>query len=146
MDEKDSKILKVLESNSRLSMQAIAKKTLIPITTVYHRIKRLENTGIIKRYTIEYDNKKLGKTTCAYVMAQFDIPLLKKKNLTEYDIAKKIRWHDLVEEADLITGEYDILIKLRACSTEEMNTYIVKHLREIECIARTHTQVVIDEG
>lgn len=145
MDEKDQKILKILEGNSRLSIQAIAKKTLIPITTVYNRLKKLESTGVIKRYTIEYDNKKLGKTTCAYVMAQLDIAILKKSNLTEHDVAKKIRAHDLVEEADLITGEYDILIKLRACSTEEMNAYIVKQLREVESVARTHTLVVIEE-
>ena len=40
MDEKDEKILRLLKENSKSTTQQIAKKTLIPITTVHNRIKK----------------------------------------------------------------------------------------------------------
>ena len=49
MDEKDEKILKLLKENSKLTTQQISKKTLIPITTIHNRIKKLEKEGIIKK-------------------------------------------------------------------------------------------------
>ena len=47
LDDKDKKIIEILKENSRLSTQQISKKTLIPITTVHHRIKKLEKEKII---------------------------------------------------------------------------------------------------
>ena len=67
MDKKDAKILKVLKENAKLSTQQISKKTLIPITTVHHRIKKMEKEGVINGYTTIVDNKKIGKNIAAYV-------------------------------------------------------------------------------
>ena len=68
LDNKDLKILEVLKVNSRLSTQKIAKKTLIPITTVHNRMKKLEKEGIIKGYTVILDYKKLGKPILSFIL------------------------------------------------------------------------------
>ena len=78
MDNKDEKILELLRENSKLTTHQISKKTLIPITTIHNRIKKLEQEGIIKRYTLELDNKKLGKELAAFIHITVDYRLLKQ--------------------------------------------------------------------
>jgi len=55
IDEKDIRILKVLLEDSRLSFRQIAKRTGLAVSTVVSRVRRLEESGIIKKYTVEID-------------------------------------------------------------------------------------------
>ena len=50
MDNKDLRIIECLREHGRWSIQKIAKQTRIPITTVYHRMKRLEKERVIQRW------------------------------------------------------------------------------------------------
>ena len=113
MDKKDEKILELLRENSKLTTHQISKKTLIPITTVHNRIKKLEKEGIIKRYTLELDNKKIGKTLAAFINIIVDYRLLKNIKMSQYDLTKKIKQNESVEEAAMVTGGTDIIIKVR---------------------------------
>src|SRR3989338_8609048 len=60
VDLKDRKILFELEQDSRQSLSKIAKKVSLKKETVFHRIKSLENRGIIKYYLTEINTYKLG--------------------------------------------------------------------------------------
>jgi DNA-binding Lrp family transcriptional regulator len=146
MNEKDQKILKILEENSRLGIQKIAKKAGMPVTTAYNRLKNLEKAGIIDKYTIKYNNAKLGRTTSAYILITLNNKTMKETKLSEHDLAKKLTAHDLVEEANLITGMHDIMLKVRTQSTDDLNRFILQTLRSIECIEKTYTLVVIEEN
>ena len=68
LDEVDIKILKILSRNSRERLENISRILKIPISTVRYRIKRLEPTGIIKRYTLEIDYKNLGYSIEAFIL------------------------------------------------------------------------------
>ncbi len=60
IDEKDRKIIKMLEGNSRISYGDIARGIGISDVAVIKRIRKLEQLGVIKKYTIVVDPKKLG--------------------------------------------------------------------------------------
>ena len=145
MDEKDEKILKLLRENSKLTSQQISKKLLIPITTIHNRIKKLEKEGIIKRYTLELDNKKLGKDIAAYINIVVDYRLLKEKNLSQHELARKLKQHEFVEEAAMITGGTDIIIKVRVKNVDQLDNFVTKYLRNIEGIEKTQTMVILNE-
>ena len=145
MDDKDEKILGLLRENSNLTTHQLSKKLLIPITTVHNRIKKLKEEGIIKRYTLELDNKKLGKTVAAFINITVDYRLLKQMKLSQYDLAKKIKQHESVEEAAMVTGGTDIIIKVRVKSIDELDYFVTKHLRNIEGIEKTQTMVILNE-
>jgi len=68
LDKKDLKILEILKENSKLTTSQIYKKTNIPITTVHNRIKKLENLGIIRSYTLKLDYNKLGKPITGFIL------------------------------------------------------------------------------
>lgn len=145
MDEKDEKILKLLKENSKLTTHQISKKHLIPVTTVHNRIKKLEKDGVIKRYTLELDNKKLGKTIAAYINITVDYKLLKEMKMSQQELMKKIKQDESVEEAAMVTGGTDILIKVRVKSMDELDNFVTRHLRNIEGIEKTQTMVVLNE-
>ena len=65
LDKKDIQILRIIQRNSKITTREIARQLDIPVTTVFTRIKKLEQKGIIKEYRAILNEKKLGKsTTC----------------------------------------------------------------------------------
>jgi Lrp/AsnC family transcriptional regulator for asnA, asnC and gidA len=135
IDEKDDAILDVLKADSSLSMQKIAKRTGIPIATVHHRIKKLEREGIIARYTIVIDKAKLGKKLVAYVL----VKATPKSDHVE--LLEKLMKHENVEDGSAITGAFDLMLKVRLASIEELDQFVLKHLRTFDDIAQTETMI-----
>lgn len=145
LDKKDLEIIRVLKENAKLSTQQISKKTKIPITTVHHRIKKLEQNGIIKSYTVVLDNKQLGKTLAAYILITVDYKLLKQNKISQQDLSAKLKKMDLVEEVDMITGGSDIILKIRVKDVDQMDEFVTKTLRNIDGIEKTQTMVILHE-
>ena len=145
IDQLDLKILHVLKANSKSSMNQISKKLLIPITTAHNRIKKLEKTGIIKNYTIILNNKKLGKDLCAFILIKIDYTALKSKNLSQQEVAMRLKSREEVEDAALITGLKDIILKIRDNNIDELNNFITKDLRNFAGVKSTETMIVLDE-
>ncbi|MBW2976354.1 Lrp/AsnC family transcriptional regulator [Candidatus Woesearchaeota archaeon] len=145
MDKKDESIIQILKENSNLSTQQISKKTLIPITTVHNRIKKLKKEGIIRKYTVELDSTKVGKNIAAYINIVVDYKFLKEKNMSQYDLAKKLKQQGCVEACAMVTGGTDIIITLRVGSIEELDNFVTKDLRNIDGIEKTQTMVILNE-
>jgi len=145
LDEIDIKILEVLKRNSKLSYRELGKKLLMPVTTVHHRIRKLEKNGVIKNYSLVIDNKKLGRTISSYILLKVDYSSLKHMNLSQQQLARKIKNNQNVEDIALITGLKDIIIKVRCSSIEELNNLINKDLRNLQGIKSTETLIVLDE-
>jgi DNA-binding Lrp family transcriptional regulator len=71
LDEKDLAILNLLQKNCKMTAKEIAKKINSPITTVFAKIKRMEQQGIIKEYRAILDHKKLNFGVTAFILASF---------------------------------------------------------------------------
>ena len=65
MDNMDIMILKSLRKNARLTASAMSEEIGLSVSAVIERIKKLENSGIIKGYTIDVDQAKMGNTMVA---------------------------------------------------------------------------------
>ena len=146
MDEKDEKILKLLRENSKLTTHQISKKLLVPITTVHNRIKKLEKDGIIKRYTLEVDNKKIGKEIAAFIGITVDYRVLKQIKMTQHELTKKIMQNEAIEEAAMVAGGMDIIIKVRVKNMDELDNFVTKHLRNFDGIEKTQTMIILNES
>ena len=69
LDEKDLSILLLIQENSKLTANQIAKKINTPITTVFAKTKRMEALGIIKQYRAILSPEKLNLVTAAFILA-----------------------------------------------------------------------------
>ncbi len=144
MDKKDKKIIKCLKDDARASTQEISKKTMIPITTVYNRIKKMIESGIIKNYTVVLDQDKIGKSLPAYVLITVDKEELKEGSFDYDQLARQIKNMPEVEEALSITGVYDLMLKARLENVSQLNEFLVK-LRKVQGIEKTQTGVILSE-
>ena len=124
LDEKDLEILKLLKDNSRLTSRQIYKKTRIPITTIHNRIKKLEENGVIKNFTLNLDHKKLGQPILAYILITINYTLPTGKKTTQEEVARKIRTYSNIEEINIVTGLVDMLILGRFKDIEELYDFV----------------------
>ncbi|NIP40951.1 MAG: winged helix-turn-helix transcriptional regulator [Candidatus Aenigmarchaeota archaeon] len=146
IDKKDEKILELLKERGDLSVRQIASRSLLPITTVHHRIKRMKSLGVIKRFTIEVDSKKIGKPLAAYVLVRIDSRYLKGFRRNQHDLVKDLRNLAFVERADIVTGTIDIVLLIRVKDVDELDKVIVEKLRDMKGVESTHTLVILNEN
>lgn len=145
LDDKDMKILDMLKEDSSLSTGKISKRTMIPITTVHNRIKKMTSEGIIRSYTIEVDKKKLGKNIFSFILIKVDHNVLKSKGMTQLDLARKLNSIDCVDEVNIVAGATDIIVKISVKDIEELNDFIMNRLAELKGIESTSTMITLDE-
>lgn len=139
-DKKDLAILKLLQENARITVKEVAEKIHLSTTPVHERIKRMEETGIIKQYATLVDYAKVNKG----LMVICYVSLKQHGKNAGAKFIKMI--NDLTEviECFSISGEFDFMLKV-VC--EDMNTYYdfhVNKLSEIENVG--HVQSVFVMG
>lgn len=146
LDEKDQHILEVLQEHADYTTRQIAKKTLLPATTIHNRIQKLKAAGIIRKYTVKLDWSKLGKNLVVYVLISANLPLLKQKKKTQYDLAKELRSFSAVERVDIVSGGTDLVAIVRVKDVEEFDKFLLGKLQLVEGIDKTQSLMVIHKG
>jgi DNA-binding Lrp family transcriptional regulator len=144
LDEKDHAILLLIQENSKLTANQIAKKINIPLTTVFAKIKRLEDQGIIKQYRAILDPQKLNLGTTAFILASVSYSKNNEPPITQRDVAEEIAHLPEVQEVHIITGNWDLLVKLRAENVEAIGKFVVDKLRRIKGLDKTLTCMVFE--
>ncbi len=144
IEEIDFKILDVLKDNSHFSTHKVSKKTGIPVTTVYHHIKKLEEQKIIKNYTLNLDYKKIGKSLLVYILVFYDISTLGPK-ISREELGRKLINIEGVEHVAYTTGSYDIILTVRLKDIKELDEIILDKLRKIPGIGRSESYIVLEE-
>jgi len=145
LDERDAKILKLLQNDCKITAKEIARKIGSPITTVYSKIKRMEELGIIKQYKAILDSRKLDKGTTAFILVSFAYrPGGREKPLLQRDVAKQIAAFPEVQEVHIITGGWDILVKVRADHVDTLGKLVMDKLRMVEGVENTLSCIVYE--
>lgn len=143
MDEKDRQIIEVLKENSSLSIRAIAKRTAIPMTTVYKRINKLKREKVIERFTVELNHDKMGKSIGAYILISVDLKLLKEKNKTQHNLAREVERITGVEKVDIVVGGTDMIGYIRVKDVKELDEILLGRIQLTEGIINTQTLIII---
>jgi DNA-binding Lrp family transcriptional regulator len=143
MDEKDLKIVEILKEHAEYTTRQIAKKTLLPTTTIHNRIKKLKAEGIIKKFTIEPDYSKISKGFLVYVLISANISVLKEKKKTQYDIVKELRKLYFIERADVVSGGTDIVAIVRVKDVAEFDKVLLGKMQLLDGIEKTQSLIVI---
>jgi len=88
----------------------IAREIDEPSTTIHYNIKKLENEGAIKTYKAVFDYRKIGEGFCAFVL----IALSSDEYADPERIAKSLARHSEVESVDILAGDWELMVKIRA--------------------------------
>lgn len=141
LDEKDLAILALLQKNCRMTARKIAQKIDSPITTVFAKIKRMEQKKIIKEYKAILDSKKLNFGTTAFILASFSYRN-GETSLSQRVLAEQIAKFPEVQEVHIISGDWDILIKVKEKDVDAIGNFVVDKLRTVKGIEKTLTCMV----
>lgn len=139
-DKKDLAILKLLQQNAKITVKEISEKVHLSTTPVHERIKRMEESGVIKQYAtlVDYAKVKKGLMVICYVS------LKQHGKNAGAKFIKTIKDLNEVIECFSISGEFDFMLKV-VC--EDMNKYYdfhVNKLSEIENVG--HVQSIFVMG
>lgn len=132
----DKKILNILVENSRLSLRQISKKIKVSAATVMHRIRKLEKSGAIKKYTTKLDYEKIGYD----VEVMIEIRVSKGKL---FEVERKIAAHPNVFAVYDVTGAFDAVILARFPTRRQMDNFL-KKLQTYEFVERTETKLILN--
>lgn len=135
VDDKDKLILQQLRDDARMPTKRIATNLDIPRVTVHTRIEKMKDDGVILGFTVLTNYNKIGLPVTAFVFANFSADA----NLTQQQLANRIAELPNVYEVHLISGEWDILIKLRGESLEKIGKIVLDQIRPIKGVAKTIT-------
>ena len=150
IDEIDVKLISELVKNGRMTVADLSKRIGAPRTTLTSRLRRLLESGIIRGFTALLNYKQLGYGITAFVLVQVKRgkPIDGRSNQEVFAemIAKESeKREDLpwIEEAHIITGDYDILLKVRAKSMDELTNFLITELARHPDVERTLTLMVL---
>ena len=136
MDVIDLEILKCLRENSRINASVIGERVDMSVSAVIERMRKLDNSGVIRKYTLVLDSTLIGLDVLAYVSVSLEHP---KYNET---FEKAINSNPHVVECHYITGDFDFLLKILTESIDAL-TRTLNDIKGIHGVSLTRTLIVL---
>ena len=136
MDDLDRKILGCLRENARLSASAISARVSLSVSAVIERIRKLEQSGVIRQYTTLLDPALIGRDICAYISVSLEHP---KHN---ENFSQRVRENTHIDECHYVTGDFDFLVKVATDSTHSLES-VLGEIKSIRGVSLTRTLVVL---
>ena len=124
LDKKDMAILKLLQENARVTVKEISEKIHLSTTPVHERIKRMEESGVIKQYVTLVDQNKVDLN----LMVICYVSLKEHSKTAGVNFIKTINELHEVIECYSISGEFDFMLKV-VC--KDMNAYYDFHVNKL---------------
>ena len=137
LDALDWQILQAIQKNSKQTYSEIGRQLGVAHSTVYDRIKKLENNGVIKKWTVELDPEKLGINHITASMTVYADP----KEVE--NVAKKLsEAKEVLEVSMSLSEELLILAKVFAKDQNSLHSFIAKRVAPLQGVLRIRTSIV----
>ncbi|KQM31943.1 Lrp/AsnC family transcriptional regulator [Agrobacterium cavarae] len=131
LDDVDKRILELLSNDGRMSVKDLAQHVGLSAPSTSERIKRLEERGVIRGFTVEIDPASIGFMLQAIIRVR---PLPGKLHVVQ----QLIEAIPEISECDKVTGDDCFIARLHVRSIEELDTI----LDRIADKAETNTSIV----
>lgn len=135
LDATDRRILSALMNDGRLTNSDLATRVGLSPSPCWNRVKRLEAEGIIERYVAVVDNAAFGLRDVVFVEITLD---KHDEEVLERFGQALIRIPEVLE-ANLVTGDYDYLVKVAVADTADYERFLRQHLYKIGNIRQTRS-------
>ncbi len=139
LDAIDYKILSCLKENSRENATNIGEKINLSTSAVIERIKKLENSGLIKKYTVVIDQGILGRDLNAFITVRLEHP----KHYENF--VKSVKANSFITECYYIAGDFDFILKVVTDQRKNLEE-ILNYIKSIDGVSFTRTSVVLSEN
>lgn len=141
LDPVDLHILQLLQKDGLMTNKEIAAELNLTTTPVHERIKRLRRDGIIEKYTIEVNRKKLNKNLI--VFCNVSLKEHAQAYLTKFE--EDVQTLPEVVECYCISGGSDFLLKIIVSDIDEYKHFILNKLAALSNIGNAQSHFVVTE-
>ncbi|MEU5873403.1 Lrp/AsnC family transcriptional regulator [Glycomyces sp. NPDC047369] len=140
MDELDASIVRLLQSDARLSNRELARRLGVAPSTALERVRALTRRGVIRGYGADVDLKALGRTAEALVSVQ-----LARHQRSIYETFRETvgSWPEVVT-LFVVSGGSDIMLHVAVQDSERLHAFLVDRLATRPEVARFNTTMVFD--
>jgi Lrp/AsnC family transcriptional regulator, leucine-responsive regulatory protein len=135
IDRIDVQILNIMQKDARIANAEIARQVGLAPSAVLERVRKLEESGVIRGYAMEVDAARVGFGLTAFVFVRTSSCGAIDSVLAA--IPEVLEVHD-------VAGEDCYLLKVRAKDTEELGRLLRDKLKPIPEIISTRTTVVLE--
>jgi DNA-binding Lrp family transcriptional regulator len=134
LDRTDFVLIDALQRNAAQRLEDLAKLAHLAPSSVHERLRRLEEGGVIRRWTVECDAEALGLPVLAFVGVRATRPCS--------ELRKGLEAIPEIEECHSVAGELSMLLKVRAASPSALLT-LTEKLRQIPGVEGTDSTMVL---
>jgi DNA-binding Lrp family transcriptional regulator len=137
LDATDLRILQILQENARQGYTAMGKRLGLAHSTVYDRVKRMEQHGIIKKYTALVDADKAGAKNITALITVYTDPKVSER------VAEKLcEAPEVLEVYTSLSEELQIMAKVVAETQEHLHELIANSVAPLPGVLRVRTSLV----
>lgn len=135
MDQIDRELLAELQSDATQSYAALGQAVGLSAGAVHERVRKLRESGVIRRTTADVDPAAVGSSVLAYVMV----------DSTSWmgESAEAFAALPEIVEAHIIAGSASVLVKVRTATTEQLQD-VLRRIYAIEGVSGTQATVVLE--
>jgi len=137
LDGLDWNILQALQENAKQTYTEIGRRLGVAHSTVYDRIKRMEENDVIKRYTAVVDLDKVGVKYITAIMTVFTDPKESENVAKRLSEAKEI-----LEISTSLSEELSIIAKVVAEDQDELHSFIALRVAPLPGVLRIRTSII----
>ena len=138
LDPIDMRIVSELIRDGRLPIRALAEKVHISRSQAYARLQRLHATNVIKGYSARISPDEIGLGTSAF------IALWIKQDALDV-VSEKLRTLNYVDRFFLLSGNFEVLVLVRAPSQSILRDIIIDDLKNVSGVESTRTWFIFGE-
>lgn len=134
------KLLQLLDTNARITTEQMAVMLGLSTAEVEERLATLEKAGVVRGYKalIDWD-----KTDREYVTAFIDLQIAPSKDRGFDGVAETIMAFDEVESVTLMSGGYDLSVKITGRTFKDVAMFVAKRLSPLDGVLSTATHFVL---
>lgn len=133
-------LLEILEQNSRISWEDLAKLTNKTVKEVKRLVKDYEKKGIIVKYKTVINSEKLKDNK---VQALIEVSIIPQKDVGFDHIAQRIYRFSEVKSCYLISGTYDLLLIVEGEDIHTVARFVSEKLAPLKSVTRTVTHFML---
>ncbi|MGB9134259.1 MAG: Lrp/AsnC family transcriptional regulator [Candidatus Bathyarchaeia archaeon] len=137
LDELDLAILRTLQKNSRQTYTKIGRRLNLAHSTIYDRIGKMEENGVIKKYSVVIDPKKAGVKILTAILTVFTDP--KESEKVAEELAKR---KEALEVSTSLSEELCVIAKIVAEDQESLHSFIAQSVAPLPGVLRIRTSII----
>ncbi|MBK8452983.1 MAG: Lrp/AsnC family transcriptional regulator [Thiofilum sp.] len=141
IDRKDQQLLNLLQRQGRMTIAELAEQVHLSDTPCLRRIKKLEQSGVIKGYSALLDPKSIGLQVQALAFVELVDNTCNSAEIFEQAVTEL----EEVIECAVVTGGYDYMLKIVAKDLEDYGLFIKNKIGAIKVVAKTESTLAIKQ-